>query len=63
MILMRLADDLRNSPDAAGGVSSYSRAIEALPLTDVPVMIPVVAMRNLRPLVCFDIHRNADISV
>lgn len=32
-------------------------------LTFVPLMIPVVAIKNFLPLVCFDIHLNAAISV
>ena len=32
-------------------------------LTEVPFMIPVVVIKNFRPLVCIDIHLNAEISV
>jgi len=32
-------------------------------LTVLPLMIPVVAIKKRRPLVCFDIHLRADISV
>jgi hypothetical protein len=31
--------------------------------TVLPFMIPVVAIKNRLPLVCFDIHLNAEISV
>lgn len=36
---------------------------EARILTEVPLMISVVAMRYLRPFACFDIHLKAEISV
>lgn len=39
------------------------RMKRGLGLTVVPLMIPVVAIRNLRPRVCLDIHLSAAISV
>lgn len=41
----------------AGGVLWTMR------LTVLPLIIPVVAIRNRLPFVCFDIHLNAEISV
>lgn len=37
--------------------------IELSRLTILPLIIPVVAIKNRLPFVCFDIHLNAEISV
>lgn len=46
----------------SGGTMFIAR-IELSRLTILPLIIPVVAIKNRLPFVCFDIHLNAEISV